>query len=118
MTFTRRVTDNSVKTVEAIKPDWKWGTFIGFFLPFLAATVFADTNPVKTESQRDRTPSAAVVQSPDTKQGLKFVVGSHGLDSLSFNGQSLLVSLESGGLQPQTSGLRAVRAALDPRSSP
>jgi hypothetical protein len=27
MTFTRRVTGNSVKTVEAIKPGWKWGTW-------------------------------------------------------------------------------------------
>ena len=118
MTFTRRVTENSVKTVEAIKPDWKWGTFIGFFLPFLAATVFADTNPLKTESQGNPTVTPAVVQSPDTKQGLKFVVGSHGLDSLSFNGQSLLVSLESGELQPQKSVFRAVLDALVPRSSP
>jgi hypothetical protein len=29
MTFTRRVTENSVKTVEAIKADWKWGTWEG-----------------------------------------------------------------------------------------
>ena len=120
MTFTRRVTgnDESVKTVEAIKSDWRWGPFIGFFLAFLAATVFADTSPVKTESQQNRTPTPAVLQSPASKQGLNFVVGAHGLDSLSFNGQSLLVSPESGELQPQKSVFRAVLDALLPRSSP
>ena len=92
--------------------------FSGFFLAFLAATVFADTSPVKTESQQNRTPTPAVLQSPASKQGLNFVVGAHGLDSLSFNGQSLLVSPESGELQPQKSVFRAVLDALLPRSSP
>ena len=90
--------------------------FISFFA-FLAATVFADTSPVKTESQRNRTSTPAVLQSPAAKQGLNFVVGAHGLDSLSFNGQSLLVSPESGELQPQKSVFRAVLDALLPRSS-
>ena len=45
-------------------------------------------------------------------------MGAHGLDSLSFNGQSLLVSPESGELQPQKSVFRAVLDALVPRSSP
>lgn len=45
-------------------------------------------------------------------------MGAHGLDSLSFNGQSLLVSLESGELQPQKSVFRAMLEALFPRSSP
>ena len=92
---------------------------IGYQLSaFLAATVFAGTSPVKTESQRNRTPTPAVLQSPASKQGLNFVVGAHGLDSLSFNGQSLLVSPESGELQPQKSVFRAVLDALVPRSSP
>jgi len=86
-------------------------------LAFFAATVFADTSPVKTESQRNPTPMPAVLQSPASKQGLNFVVGAHGLDSLSFNGQSLLVSPESGELQPQKSVFRAVLDALLPRSS-
>ena len=86
-------------------------------LAFFAATVFADTSPVKTESQRNPTPMPAVLQSPASKQGLNFVVGAHGLDSLSFNGQSLLVSPESGELQPQKSVFRAVLDALFPRSS-
>jgi hypothetical protein len=90
----------------------------GFFLLFFAVTVFAETSLVKTESQQNRTPSPAVVQSPASKQGLNFVVGAHGLDSLSFNGQSLLVSPASGELQPQKSVFRAVLDALVPRSSP
>jgi hypothetical protein len=105
-----------VKTVEAIKPDWKWGLFIGFFLAPLAATVFADTSPVKGESQRDRTPTPAVLQSPAPEQGLHFVVGARGLDSLSYNGQSLLVSPASGELQPQKSVFRAALDAILSRS--
>jgi hypothetical protein len=105
-----------VKTVEAIKPDWKWGLFIGFFLALLAATVFADTSPVKGESQRDRTPKPAVLQSPAPEQGLHFAVGAHGLDSLSYNGQSFLRSAENGELQPQKSVFRAALDALLSRS--
>src|SRR5436305_2392484 len=86
-------------------------------LAFFAATVFADTRLVKTESQRNPTPMPAVLQSPASKQGLNFAVGAHGLDSLSFNGQSLLVSPESGELQPQKSVFRAVLDALVPRAS-
>jgi hypothetical protein len=48
---------------------------------------------------------------------LNFVVGSRGLESLSFNGQSLLRSAQEGELQPQRSGFRAVLDALFPRSS-
>src|SRR5207249_10663515 len=92
-------------------------SFIGFFLALLAATAFADTSPVKTVSQRNGTPTPAVVPSPAAKQGLDFVVGAHGLDSLSFNGQSLLVSPENGELQPQKSVFRAVLDAIFPRSS-
>lgn len=87
------------------------------FLAFLAATVFGDTSPIKGELPQNRTPAAAGLQSPPSKQGLSFSVGAHGLDSLSFNGQSLLVSPESGELQPQKSVFRAVLDALVPRSS-
>ena len=92
-------------------------SFIGFSLALLAATVFTDTSPLKKESQRNRTPSPALVQSPASKQGLNFVVGVHGLDSLSFNEQSLLSSPESGELRPQKSVFRAVLEALLPGSS-
>jgi hypothetical protein len=92
---------------------------IGYqFFAVLAATVFADTSLPKTESQQNRNPTPAVLQSPASKQGLNFVVGDHGLDSLSFNGQSLLVSPESGELQPRKSVFRAVLDALLPHSSP
>ena len=92
-------------------------SLIGFFLALLAPTVFAGPSPVKTESQRNRTPTPAVVQSPAAKQGLNFVVGAHGLESLSFNGQSLLVSPASGELQPEKSVVRTVLDALLPRPS-
>jgi hypothetical protein len=86
-------------------------------LAFFAATVFAHTSRLKTEPQHNPTLTPAVLQSPASKQGLSFVVGAHGLDSLSFNGQSLLVSPESGELRPQKSVFRAVLDALVPRSS-
>src|SRR3954468_1390053 len=92
-------------------------SFVSFVQAFLVATVFGDTSLVKTESQQNRIPTPAV-QSPPRKQGLSFSVGAHGLDSLSFNGQSLLVSPESGELQPQKSVFRAVLDAFVPRSSP
>jgi hypothetical protein len=94
-------------------------SLIGFFLALLAAIAFAGTSPVKTESKRDRTaPTLAVLQSPAPKQGLSFVVGARGLDSLSFNGQSLLLSPEDGELQPQKSVFRAVLDALLAGPSP
>jgi len=63
-------------------------------------------------------PTPAVLQSDAPKQGLDFVVGAHGLDSLSFNGQSLLVSPETGELRPQKSVFRAVLEAILARPSP
>ena len=92
-------------------------SFISFSLALLAATVFAGASPLKKESQRNRTPGPALVQSPASKQGLNFVVGVHGLDSLSFNEQSLLSSPESGELRLQKSVFRAVLDALLPGSS-
>ena len=84
----------------------------------LAGAIFAGTSPAETESQRNQISTPAVLESPASKQGLNFVVGAHGLDSLSFNGQSLLVSPESGELQPQKSVFRAVLDTFLPRSSP
>src|SRR5207247_9623273 len=70
-----------------------------------------------TVSQRNGTPTPAVLQSPTPKEGLNFTVGERGLTALSFNGQSFLLSPESGELQPQKSVFRAVLAAFLPRSS-
>jgi hypothetical protein len=51
---------------------------------------------------------------PATERGLAFSVGQHGLDSLSYNGQSLLSSPKSGELQPGKSVFRAALDALLP----
>jgi len=93
------------------------GSFIRLFLAISAATVLAGASLIRAEPQRNRTPSPAVLQSPAPKQGLNFVVGARGLDSLSFNGQSLLVSPASGEFQPQKSAFRAVLDAVLPFSS-
>src|SRR5947208_15418803 len=90
MTVAKRIAENTVKMVEAIVQHRKRGTVIGFCLAFFFATVFGDSSPVKGESQQNRTPDPASLQSPASKHGLNFVVGAHGLDSLSFNGESLL----------------------------
>src|SRR4029077_13022978 len=91
-------------------------SFIGFFLAVLALAVLADTSPRETESQGTQTATLALVQSPASKQGLNFAVGERGLTSLSFNGQSLLVSPASGELQPEKSVFRAALDAILPRS--
>jgi hypothetical protein len=87
------------------------------FLVLVTATLFGGTSQVKTESPSGPTQTPAVLQSPPPKQGLNFVVGARGLDSLSFNGQSLLASPENGALQPQKSIFRAALDAVLPRSS-
>jgi hypothetical protein len=85
-------------------------------LAFFAATVVAGMSSVKAQLQQNRSPTPAVLQSPAPRKGLNFVVGERGLTSLSFNGQSLLGSPESGELQPQKSVFRAVLDAILPRS--
>jgi len=89
-----------------------------FFLPvFFVAFVlgiFNSTCPAKAKSQ----PTPTVLQSVAPNQGLNFVVSAHGLDSLSFNGQSLLVSAESGELRPHESVFRAVLDTLFAHPSP
>jgi hypothetical protein len=115
MTFTRRVTGNSVKTVEAIKPDWKWGTFIGFSVLFVLG-IFNHTCPANAQSQSGQATTTPARQYPAAKRGLDFSVGPRGLDSLSYNGQSLLRSAQDGELQPQKSVFRAVLDALLSRS--
>src|SRR6266699_3312541 len=89
----------------------------GFFVVFVLG-IFNPTCPANAQSQSGQARTTPARQYPAVKRGLNFVVGAHGLDSLSFNGQSLLVSPESGELQPQKSVFRAVLDALVPRSSP
>src|SRR5262245_42577415 len=86
--------------------------------PFLFLSVlFVGWCPAKAQSQSGRAETRSALQSSAAKRGLSFVVGAHGLDSLSFNGESLLVSPESGELQQQKSVFRALVDALLPRSS-
>ena len=80
------------------------GSFTGFFLALFSGSVLAGTTP-------------ALLQSPASKRDLNFAVGEHGLTSLSFNGQSLLVSPASGELQPEKSVFRAALDAILPRSA-
>src|SRR3984893_10842371 len=88
----------------------------GFFVLFVLG-IFNPTCPANAQHRSGQASTPPAFQSPAAKQGLNFVVGAHGLDSLSFNGQSLLVSPASGELQPQKSVFRAVLDALVPRSS-
>jgi hypothetical protein len=90
------------------------GLLSSFFLAIAAVSAFADTNSVDAESQRAR---SQVLQSPAPKQGLDFSVGTSGLTSLSFNGQSLLLSPEGGELQPWKSAFRAALDSLFPPAS-
>jgi hypothetical protein len=87
------------------------------FTCFLALSLFAPTCPANAQSQGGQAEASPARPSPRAERGLNFSVGPRGLASLSFNGQSLLVSPESGELQPQQSVFRAVLDALLPRSS-
>ena len=91
-------------------------SLVSFFLLIFASTVFAPTRPANAQSQSEQAKIAD--ESPPEQRGLNFVVGERGLTALSFNGQSLLASAESGELQPQKSLFRAALDALLPRSSP
>jgi len=90
---------------------------VSFFFVLLVVRVFADTSPAKTESQRNAVRTPPVSESPVPQQGLHFVVGNRGLESLSFDGQSLVVSRENGELRPQKSVFRALLDAILPLSS-
>ncbi len=86
-----------------------WGSMIYFdalkffllrFFALLALGIFAATCPANAQSQSGQAKTPPARQSPPVKRGLDFSVGPRGLDSLSYNGQSLLVSPEKGELRP------------------
>jgi hypothetical protein len=81
-------------------------SFFGLF----ALAIFAAAIPAAAQSQSEQAKAPSALQSPAAKQDLDFSVGMRGLESLSFNGQSLLSSPQSGELQPSKS---LFRAALD-----
>jgi hypothetical protein len=89
---------------------------LGFFVLF-ALGIFAPTCSTHAQSQVARSETTSAGQSPAAKRGVHFSVGPRGLDSLSFNGQSLFASPASGELQPQKSLFGAVLDALLARSS-
>jgi hypothetical protein len=94
----------------------KLGRFaIGTVLLLSAPGVRADAAEVNSGAHVITTP--AETKAPAAETGLHFSVGPRGLDSLSYNGQSLLLSPQSGELEPSKSVFRAVLDALLPRSS-
>src|SRR5437870_9428386 len=84
------------------------------FLVLSAFGVFASGGNAIAQSQSKQAKAPPALQSPVAKRGLEFSVGTRGLDSLSFNGQSLLRSPQSGELQPSKSVLRTAVEALLP----
>src|SRR6266436_4143388 len=88
-----------------------------FVFLLLVFGIFASAIRASAQSPADQMQATSAVRFAAVKNGLDFSVGARGLDSLSFNGRSLLVSPENGELQPQKSVFRAVLDALLPHSS-
>jgi hypothetical protein len=88
------------------------------FCVLFALSIFVGMRPANAGPQGDKVATPAARQSPAPKQGLEFSTGNRGLDSLSFNGQSLLRSPQSGELQPWKSVFHAALDALLPHTSP
>jgi hypothetical protein len=86
--------------------------FFCCFLLFFAAATLAEINADKTQLQQNQEETSPALKSAAAKRGLDFSVGTRGLESLSFNGQSLLRSPQRGELQPSKSILRAAIDAL------
>src|SRR5438874_7873682 len=87
-----------------------------FFLLLFASGVFAAASTPNVGSKSDQAKAAAPALPSSAKQGLDFSVGTRGLESLSFNGQSLLHSPQSGELQPSKSVFRTALDLLLPRT--
>jgi hypothetical protein len=80
----------------------------------LAFAIFAGEDQASAQSPGDNAKALTTSQAQAAKQSLEFSVGAHGLDSLSFNGQALLHSSQSGELQLSKSVLGAVLDMLLP----
>ena len=87
------------------------------FLATLALTIFTGASWGNAESPSSQANPPPAHQSPPVSRGLDFSIGNHGLESLSFDGQSLLASPQGGELQPKKSVFRAVLDALLPGPS-
>jgi hypothetical protein len=90
-------------------------SLLNFFVLFVLG-IFASTYRANAQLQSGVAKASPALQSPAPKQGLSFSVGTRGLESLSFNGQSLLSSPQSGELQPSKSVFRAALDLLLPRT--
>ena len=96
-------------------PEMKRARFaIGIVLLMSSPGVRAEAAKPTSGAHLIATPAETKARLGET--GLLFSVGNRGLDSLSYNGQSLLVSPGNGELQPQRSVFRAVLDALLPAS--
>jgi hypothetical protein len=91
---------------------------VAFFTSSLVLGIFTSISPANGWSQGGPITTLPVGQSPIEKRGLSFAVGERGLTSLSFNGQLLLSSAESGELRPWKSLFRQALDRLFPGSSP
>src|SRR6266480_406934 len=87
-----------------------------FFLLLFASGVFSAASTPNVGSKSDQAKAAAPGLPSSAKQGLDFSVGTRGLESLSLNGQSLLLSPQGGELQPSKSVFRAALDLLLPRT--
>jgi hypothetical protein len=85
---------------------------------FAVFGIFAGAIRASAQLPMDQIQGTPAARSAVVKEGLNFVVGARGLNSLSFEGQSLLGSPETGELQPQKSFFRAALDAFFPGSSP
>src|SRR5437762_4155888 len=81
-----------------------------FLLLLFASGVFSAASTPNVGSKSDQAKAASPGLPSSAKQGLDFSVGTRGLESLSLNGQSLLLSPQGGELQPSKS---VFRTALD-----
>ena len=116
--LSEELTGDSVNMVQAPQTSLEMGNIHWFFPGVSCCDRFRGYEPGEDRVTAKSNPDAGGSSIACFQTGLNFVVGAHGLDSLSFNGQSLLVSPENGELQPQKSVFRAVLDALVPRSSP
>ena len=86
-------------------------------LVLCCVVMFTTERSANAQSQSGQAQTTSASPSP-ANHGLDFSVGPHGLESLSYDGQSLLVSPESGELQPWKSLFRQAVDWLFPGSSP
>ena len=87
------------------------------FLRVCVLVLFFGAYTANAEFQSSQPTPSPPCQSPGAKRGLDFRVGPRGLDSLSYDGQSLLGSPQGGDLQPWKSPFRAVLDVLFPPTS-